>query len=403
MRIFKAAFVTGALASSLAAFLYTLGVFTPWTRVVFGIDPALTFAPLWPQWTAGILLGFGLAWTTLDICSLTLKTVVAAIALLETAGISWLLAWRGVIWPPFTALSAGLFAYLLGLGYSLSPTGRHRRYLEEILGGRISPDTFERLLASSAAFPSKGGERQASVVVCRFVNRRELAETLPAEDFVTLSNGFFSTVSHALKRAGGVLVEADGEHIHAVFGALLGDAEHPARACRAALALQPSLDALCREAHETWGVNPDCRIAVETGPVIAGVFGAPDGGVFGVVGEALDAARRLCRANLFYGTRLLIGARTYLAARAAIEARPVDLVWNRDAREEIYEPLGEAGQLSPEALQRRDAYWVGLIHFRARRWDDAAAMLFVLLHDDTGAEDPLVRFYLGRIEPKPGT
>lgn len=375
-----------------------MGAFAPWTRTVFG--PELTPPSLWAQWIAALVLGFGLAWTTLDIHAVSLKLIVAVVALVETAALAWMLAWRGIIWPPFTALSAGMLALLFGFIYSLSRPGRRHRLIEEMLGDRISRSTFRKLLEGDEPFPFAGEEREASVVVCRFFNRRELAEALSAADCVTLSNAFCSTVSAALTEAGGVLVEGDGEHFHAVFGALLRDGAHPARACRAALALEPRLDAFRRECRERWNVDPDCRIAVDAGPVIAGVFGVPGSGGFGVVGEALDAARHLCQANLFYGTRLLAGSAAFLASHGGVEARPVDLIWNREIREEIYELLAVRGQLPPEALQRRDAFWIGVIHCRSQRWKEAAAVLEPLLNDPTGAEDPLVRFYLERVAPK---
>lgn len=392
MRIYKAAFVYGALSASLAAFLFTMGAFEPWTRTVFGSDAP---APHCPQWLGAVLLGFGLAWTTLDIRSVTLKAAIAAVALIETATLSWLLAWHGIFWPPFTALVAGAAAFLLGLLHSVSRAGRRRRLAEEILDGKISSATFEQVLESGQPFPFAGEERQATVVACRFFNRAELAETLPAADFVALTNAFSRTVSEALKEAGGVIVEGDGEHVHAVFGALLGDAGHAGRACRAALALLPKLDAFRHTCREAWGADPDCRAAVESGPVIAGVFGMPGNGGFGIVGEAFDAARRLCQANLFYGTRLISGSRAFLAARAEIEARPADLVWNRELREEIYELLAPHGGLSPEALQRRDAFWKGVILFRSRRWEEALAVLGSL--DERETDDPLLRFYLEQL------
>ncbi|XHR29966.1 MAG: adenylate/guanylate cyclase domain-containing protein [Chthoniobacteraceae bacterium] len=387
MRFYRATLVSGALAASLANFLLAMGAFNAWTLAVFGPDPA----PLWAQWGGAFVLGFGLAWTTIEIGAFSLKIGVAAIALVETAALSWLLAWQGIAWPPFATLASGVFATLFGLFYSGTIAGRRSRLIEEVLGHTVSPATLDRVLESELPFPFQGEERHASAVVCRWFNRRELAETLSAADFVSLSNTFSATVSAAFKEAGGVVTEVDGEHVHAVFGALAGSPDHAARACRALLGLAPQIDTFRHAAKVRWGVDPDVRAAAETGALIAGVFGVPGAGGFGAVGEAIEAARRLAQANLFYGTRLLLGSRVYIEARGAVEARPADLVWSHNLREEIYEPLGMKGELSPEALERRDAYWIGLIHARSGRWAEAVRLLEPLRLDAKGAEDPLVR------------
>lgn len=387
MRSYRITLACGALAASFANFLLALGAFAPWTNALFGPGPF----PLWPQWTGAALLGFGLAWTTVEIGAVSLKLAVAAIALVETAAFSWLLSMHGTAWPPFTALAAGGFATLFGLLYSVSRPGRRAWLVEEYLSASVSPATLGRVLASQLPFPFQGEERQATAIVCRCFNRREMAEALSASDFVAVSNLFCATVSQALKESGGVVTERDGEHVHAVFGALVGGRDHAARAGRALLALAPRLEAFRCEARECWGVDPDCRAAAETGPVIAGIFGLPGSGGFGVVGEPVETARHLAQANQFYGTRLLLGSKAFIEARGAVEARPADLVWNRSVREEIYEPLGARGELPPEALARRDAFWLGVVQARAGRWSEAKALLEPLLKDETGAEDPLVR------------
>ena len=387
MRSYRLTLICGALAASIANFLFAAGAFTQWTADVFGPGPF----PLWPQWAGAIALGFGLAWTTAAIRAHSLKLAVAAAALIETAVLSWLLALRGVAWPPFATLTAGGLATLFAFLHGISRRWRHIRQIEDSLGASVSPATLERVLASANPFPFQGCEREATAVVCRCFNRREMAETLPAADFVALTNAFSAVAAQALKEAGGVIIESGDEHVHAVFGALLGDGGHAARAGRALLVLAPQLEAFRRRACTRWGVEPDCRAAAETGVVIAGIFGQPGAGGFGAVGEPIETARHLAQANQFYGTRLLMGSRAFLKAGGAIDARPADLVWNRNVREEIYEPLGLRGELSPEALARRDAYWLGVVNGRCGNASEAKALLEPLLKDEAGNDDPLVR------------
>ncbi|MDD5351341.1 MAG: hypothetical protein PHQ12_14110 [Chthoniobacteraceae bacterium] len=396
MRIFKAAFFCGALASALAGFLYHLGAFEPWTRAVFG---AAAGGGAWAQAFGAIVLGFGLAWTTLKIDAQALKLVTAAVTLAETAVLAWVLFLFGVAWPPFTALAAGVLGCGFGLAYRWTLTGRRARMLARSLGGRVSRETFERLVAVKANLPQAGAEREASVVVCRLLNRREVAEQLEAEDFVALSNAFFHAASQALLDAGGVLTEADGKHVEAVFGVPSIGAAHAEQAALAACALGRAMENFRRQCAVRWGVEPDGCAAVNSGTLIAGIFGAGSLAGFSVAGPALDFCRRLCRMNTHYGTRVLAGPETLRLARGAVEARPVDLLWEEEVREELYELLGARGALDAGALARRDAFWLAVILFRSGRNREAAERFEALLHDEPGAEDPLIQYYLALLQP----
>ncbi len=356
--------------------------------------------PAWTQGLGAVALGFGLAWTTLEIDAFALKLVTAAVVLVETVALAWALFLFGVAWAPFTALAAGTAACGFGLAYSLSGPGRRKRALVQGLGGRVSRETFERLLASGASLPPAGAEREASVVVCRLLNRRELAEALPAADFVALSNAFCDAASQPLLEEGGVLTEADGMHVEAVFGVPLADPAHAAQAARAACALGRRMEDFRRECAERWNVEPDGRIAVNAGSLIAGTFGSGALAGFGVAGKALDFCRHLCRMNASYGTRILAGPEAFRLARGAVEVRPVDLLWDRaeEVYTELYELLGPRGALAPEALQRRDAFWIAVILFRAQQGQEAAALFWTLLQDESGSKDPLIQYYLDRLQ-----
>jgi len=267
VRTLRAAFICGVLAASLA--------------VVVGAFAGI--APYWNQWAGAILLGFGLAWTTVHIYSMPLKIVVAAIALVETAVLSWLLHLGGTQWAPWIALAAGTLATGFGVAYSLSKPGRRKRMVEAMFGGRISCVTFQKILDSDEPLPFAGEKREASVVDCQLVNCRELAGTLPAPDFVALANEFSQAGDQALMDSGGVLAESSGAHFRALFGALLADPAHSAHAHEAALALEERLKAFREVCLERWSVEPVCKVSVHSGTMIAGVFGAAPFGGFGVI------------------------------------------------------------------------------------------------------------------------
>src|SRR5205814_565062 len=77
-------------------------------------------------------------------------------------------------------------------------------------------------------------------------------------------------------------------------------------------------------------------------------------------GEPVELARRFCIANRFYGSRVLLGPRTFELASKILVARPIDFLSGVDVRErhEIYEPVVLALEASRDQITRRDALWI---------------------------------------------
>ena len=237
----------------------------------------------WGTWAGAILLGLGLAWTTVQIHSAPLKLVVAAIALAEIAVFAWLLHPGGMQWSPWIVLSAGTLATVFGLVYSMSAPGRRKRRIEEVFGGRMSRAMLDKMVESQELFPVAGEKREASVVECQISNYREVAGRLSAGDFVAFCNEFSEAAAQTLLGSGGVLTEGNGEHLRASFGAPLAHPEHAAQAGEAASALEERLKTFGETCRQRWSVEPDCRVSVYSGPVIVGVFGIESLGGFRVV------------------------------------------------------------------------------------------------------------------------
>ena len=75
-----------------------------------------------------------------------------------------------------------------------------------------------------------------------------------------------------------------------------------------------------------------------------------------------------------YGSRILLGAQTAQLAEEALEVRPIEMVLRHPedrGLEEISELLAPKLALSDEEVARREEFWKGIIHFRAKQWDTA--------------------------------
>ena len=346
----------GSLATSIAGFLLTLGVFEPLSRVFAEPQPG---GVVWAQWLGAAVLAFGLAWTSIDIIPLALRGSVAFVALVETAVLAWVLQLLGITWPPVTSITAGTLGAVFGVIYTYTVPGSRKRLIEQRFAGRISAPTYRKFLESDEALDSSGVRRECSLVVCEIFNRELLRETLSPQDYVALSSRFHQAGTGALMDAGGVIAPGGGESLRAMFGAPLTDPDHAAKACEAAHALGQRLEAFCQEAIQKWKAAPDYRIGINSGEMIAAAYALESGASFNVEGEPAEFCHRLCVANTFYGSRMLLGPRAFELANAAVEVRPIELIRCRgenapDQIQEIYEFLAPKNVLTPQEAERRD-------------------------------------------------
>ena len=401
MRYLKASLLVAAVAAVVALGFYEAGAFNrmnAWGAVFLGQGVPEPEAHSIAQYAAVLLAALGIAWTTVDLNQLAVKTLVAAWALAEIIGLTVVLNLYGVYFSPFPSMTALIVAFAGGMLYARTPAGGRKRTLEEVFGDRISRATFNKLLDSNAPLKFAGEMRTASVVVCEIFNHDELIERLSTEHFVAATNLLLRRGADFLVEKGGYLDECAGETLRVIFGAPLFDENHAEHACEAALELANELDQVNRECIEKWNHALDFRIGVNSGEMVCAAYGSNRLGTFGVAGEPVDFARRLCAANTIYGSRILTGSHTLELGAQTLEVRPMELVRTRDerSREEVYELLGLRNSLPDDVLARRDLFWKGIIYYREQLWDDALEHFRAALPAE-GIDAPL-EFYIRRTE-----
>ncbi len=400
MRYLKVTLFIGFVVSLIAAGLHEAGL---WAR----LDAALSvaFGGAAPvsrrlvQYPCFILFAFGIAWTTTDIGGRTLKCVVGAAALAQIVVATVLLHLFGIFFSPWACLAAVCLSFVAAFAYSQSASGSRKRIVREIFGDRVSAQTFKELVDSDQPLAFEGEMCEASVVVCEIFNHEELSESLPVADYVALHNSFLRNASEFLVSRGGYLDECDGESLRVVFGTPLPDEFHARTAAAAAVALMARLDEVNDECSKVWKQMFDFRIGVNSGDMVVAAYGSSRLGNFGVAGEPVEFARRLCAANTIYGSRILIGCGTFNQCEMSVEVRPMELIQRHQeerSREEVYELLSLRGELPEEEMERRDLFWKGIIYYRQQLWDEALSYFYSarLSH---GGDGP-VEFYIRRIE-----
>lgn len=382
------------------------------------------------QYFAIAALGFGVAWTSVNLSRRIWRALVAAGAFVQVFTLCGVLALFGEFFSPWLPALATVAAFLVGVYYARSESGRRREAVESIFSARISPESGVALAAGRTALGdvAAGQARDLTLVICEIFNHGQLLDALLPADYLRLTNTFLDRAADALTAGGGCVVSCNGEGVTAIFGGpILSPGNHAVAGCRAALEVARRVRALNDEwtrarhgaAESANGIIPadgvaavalefpgcDVRIGVNSGEMVTGRFGPTTGEAsaalagYGVAGEEVAFTRRLCAANLVYGSTILLGAQTYELAEAEMEARPLELLRRRvgDDWLEVYELLGQPDELSEVDHRRRELFWNGVIFYRERRLTEALDHFVQARMLDDRADGPL-DFYIRRID-----
>ncbi|HWL54425.1 MAG TPA: hypothetical protein VNQ90_18440 [Chthoniobacteraceae bacterium] len=345
--IYKVFLTCGSTAVVIAAGAALFGWFEPLTRAFYGAAPAGRVVAEWWQGVGIVLAGFGLAWSSTAIARRSLKLVVMAIALAETALLAWVLHRYGLVWPPFVTLCAGLLGGGLAFAYGWTPGGRRAAAIARFFGDRISPEAAERLRRASTPLPLEGERREVTVLTCEWLDREALKGRLSPGEEIAFREAWKAVGGEVLKAGSGLLIYEDPERLTAVFGAIEGlEATPPLAAAGAALALRERLE----EVGEPWGMAPHFGTGLASGEATVGVCA----GRLECVGPVHAAAHRLALANAGRESKILLDSATKEATGPLLEVVSRGMLAGEGEERELFEPVVlhiPAPEIAPEPAE----------------------------------------------------
>ena len=172
--------------------------------------------------------------------------------------------------------------------------------------------------ASQLSVPEE--RRVVTVMFADITGSTPLADRLDPEDMRTILAGYFNLMAEQIRRHGGTVEKYIGDAVMAVFGAPAAHEDDPDRAIRAALDMQTALNNfnVLRQGRDPDTARLQMRIGINTGEVAAP--GARSNRQdFLITGDAVNVAARL--QQVATPDTILVGERTYLAAREVFEFR----------------------------------------------------------------------------------
>ena len=399
-----AALIIGIAVAALIGALHGFGVFTRLEQPIEGLIAHFRKIPhvLDDKWQYAIVaaLAIGVASLTLTSTRRNRMAWLMGIFLLELLALAWVCALFHVFFQPLPSLLAVILAFVAA-ERTVAVATRGRAHLARALfAGRLSGEQMRSVIEGETQLDNEARTYETSVVVCDIANKYDLAEDTAPSAFADATEKFITRASELFLRAGGYIQAADGEGVVAIFGFPEPDAEHAEKAVRVTLDLIRTFRSSRKQNNGELFGNTDVHVGVSSGTIIVAPLKQDENPILLTSGEPVELARRFCVANRFYGSRVLIGPRTFELASKMVVARPIDFLSgvNSQERHEIYEPLWLAAEAKPEHLARRDYFWNGVVLYREKRWAEAYNEFQKARGPDADNDAPL-QLYLRRLEP----
>jgi adenylate cyclase len=247
---------------------------------------------------------------------------------------------------------------------------RQKLFIKNAFGHYVSPAVVEELIQSPEKLELRGEERNITAFFSDIQGFSRIAEQLEPRRLGELLNLFLTEMTDIILDHRGTVDKFEGDAIIAIFGAPNDVPDHPAVACRAAVAMQRRLAAL----RETWRARdwPEIRMRIGmcTGPAVVGNMGSQSRMDYTMIGDVVNTAARLEGINKFYGTYTAAAESTAAAVGEGLLAREVDRISPMGKRQPIrfFEIREETEGREREMMTK---YAEGLAAYRNREWNRA--------------------------------
>jgi class 3 adenylate cyclase/tetratricopeptide (TPR) repeat protein len=182
--------------------------------------------------------------------------------------------------------------------------------------------------------------KTVTVLFSDVVGSTPLGERLDPESLRRLMARYFDEMRAALEGHGGTVEKFIGDAVMAVFGVPTLHEDDALRAVRAAVEMRQRLAALNEKLVESYGVDLEIRIGINTGEVVAGA-----GEATLITGDPVNLAKRLEQAA--GPGEILIGKETHRLVRNEVEAGPLESFSVKGKEDEVapwrLDELGRSG------------------------------------------------------------
>ena len=212
-----------------------------------------------------------------------------------------------------------------------------KRQVEEALSRYVSPGVAEKILSNLSQPRLNNQEYDGSVLFCDIVGFTQLSEDLPPDEVAALLNLYLGAIAEAAHRCHGSVDKFIGDSAMILFGVPEEDRLHAQQAIRCAWLINALVRHINQQRKQIGEEPIKLRIAINSGPMLAGNIGIPSRMEYTVVGDTVNLASRLC--DLAPADGIMLGEST---ARETGVAELVELT-----RQESIKVRGRRNMVTP--------------------------------------------------------
>lgn len=162
-------------------------------------------------------------------------------------------------------------------------------------------------------------KRDVTILFADIRSFTTMAETMEAEDVLTMLNEYFDVMVDIIFRHNGILDKFVGDELMALFGILPSSRPAAVDAVRAALEMQSAVSEMMRVRNEQGKQVFEIGIGINTGEVIVGNVGAENRKDYTVIGDAVNVAARF--EQMAEGHEIIIGERSWRECEGIFKVR----------------------------------------------------------------------------------
>lgn len=320
--------------------------------VLFGFILVLALSRLGPAWGGFISVGI-----------LILIPVVAYFLMSFGEGrfiYSFSYEWFSVLILSSIVLMSGYFE-----------TSQDRKFLQDQFGSMVSPRVLAKLQADPKMQSLKGMKSEVTVTFSDIADFTTISESLSPQKLVRFLNEYFTPMTKIILDEQGYIDKFIGDAIMSCWGVPFSQKNHQIRACRAVVKQNKCIEELKLKLERDFHQPLKVRFGIASGIVSSAMVGSADRKNYTVLGDVVNTAARLEPLGKVYGVSIIVSHLTYEHAKDEFIFRMLDsvIVKGKHKPVNIYELMGEVGDVSEDEMQIKELYERAFAHYLKREWD----------------------------------